>query len=92
MIQHDRAFQPSCLMARGCKSRPAYIVRDGSRWRAGSLSTTYSVAATNLVNPGGMFEAFHTEFYRAHGMALSFPAKASLTDVLGNRHANQLRE
>jgi hypothetical protein len=29
-----------------------------------------------------MFEAAHEEFYRSHGLALSFPAKASAEDAL----------
>lgn len=48
-----------------------------------AIRNWFSVAATNLPNPGGMFEAFHTEFYPSHGMALSFPADVSPMDVLG---------
>jgi hypothetical protein len=48
-----------------------------------AIGNWFSVAATNLVNPGGMFEAFHTEFYPSHGMALSFPAEMSAADAWG---------
>jgi hypothetical protein len=48
-----------------------------------AIGNWFSVAATNLINPGGMFEAFHTEFYPSHGMALSFPAEVLLADAWG---------
>lgn len=38
-----------------------------------AISNWFAVAATNIVNPGGMFEAAHEEFYRSHGLSLSFP-------------------
>lgn len=47
-----------------------------------AMSNWFGVAATNVVNPGGIFEAAHNEFYRSHGLALSFPAKASVDDAL----------
>lgn len=43
-----------------------------------AISNWFAVAATNIVNPGGMFEAAHRELYRSHGLALSFPAKTSV--------------
>lgn len=46
-----------------------------------------SVAATNVPNPGGVFEAFHLDFYPSHGMALSFPANVSAVDVLGTHRS-----
>ena len=49
-----------------------------------AISNWFSVAATNVVNPGGMFEAFHAEFYPSHGMALSFSAKASVERALAS--------
>ena len=49
-----------------------------------AISNWFSVAATNVVNPGGMFEAFHGEFYPSHGMALSFSAKASVECALAS--------
>ncbi|QDG74812.1 hypothetical protein [Labrenzia sp. PHM005] len=42
-----------------------------------AIRNWFSIAATNVVNPGGMFEAFHTHLYPSHGMALSFSAEAS---------------
>ena len=49
-----------------------------------AIGNWFSVAATDLANPGGLFEAFHTEFYPSHGMALSFSAKASLACALAS--------
>lgn len=46
-----------------------------------AIGNWFSVAATNAVNPGGVFEAFHVDFYPKYGMALSFPADISLTQA-----------
>lgn len=50
------------------------VVEDACRV---AISNWFSVASTNFVNPGGIFEAYHAELYPAHGMALSFPANTS---------------
>lgn len=49
-----------------------------------AISNWFAIAATNTVNPGGLFEAAHRDFYRSHGLALSFPAKASIANVNGH--------
>lgn len=47
-----------------------------------AISNWFAVAATNVVNPGGMFEASHLDFYRSHGLAVSFPADTSVAKAL----------
>ncbi|MBY5891671.1 hypothetical protein [Rhizobium ruizarguesonis] len=42
-----------------------------------AIANWFAVAATNVVNPGGMFEAFHLDLYPSYGMALSFSGKPS---------------
>lgn len=46
-----------------------------------AIANWFAVAATNVVNPGGIFEAAHCDLYRSDGLALSFPASAATANM-----------